>query len=67
MPFSSTDTAADLDELIDCTPAAPYMHLIENIWSDVKKIRYETRPNSSPRNRDAFWTLVSETWDDMRR
>jgi len=39
----------------------------QNMWSDVKKTKYETRPNSSPRNRDTFWTLVSEIWDDMRR
>ena len=54
MSFSSTDTVAGLIELTNWTPAVIYMHLIENIWSDVKQIRYKTRPNSSSRNKRCF-------------
>jgi hypothetical protein len=41
------------------------MNPIENIWSEVKKTMQEAWPDLPLRKRDALWTLVSDTWDEV--
>jgi hypothetical protein len=36
-----------------------------NMWSEVNKTMQETWPDVPPRNRDALWTLVSDTWNEV--
>jgi hypothetical protein len=51
--------------LIDWPPRALDMNPIKNMWSEVNKTMQETWPDLPPRNRDALWTLVSDTWDEV--
>jgi hypothetical protein len=41
------------------------MNPIENMWSEVRKTMQKTWPDLPLRNRDAFWTLVSDAWDEV--
>jgi hypothetical protein len=51
-------------KVTDWLSQAPDMHPIENMWSQMKKTTQETWRDLPPRNRDAVWTPVSDTWDE---
>jgi hypothetical protein len=51
-------------ELSDWPPRAPDMNPTENTWSEVNSTLQETWPVLPPRNTDAFWTPVSDAWDE---